>query len=56
MDKSELELLKQRLRFAQIMRRHIREDDAGASDDAFVRTVFARYRQERDRALIDPAE
>lgn len=43
-------------RFVEIMRRHIREDDAILSDDGLVRAVYSRYAHERGQPLIDPNE
>ena len=45
-----------RRRYFEIMRRHVRAEDWGLSDDEFIRTVMRRYEQGRGLALIDPNE
>jgi hypothetical protein len=46
----------QRERYREIMRRHVRAEDAGRDDDNFVDSVYARYAHERGVPLIDPNE
>jgi hypothetical protein len=46
----------QRQRFNEIMRRHVRADDANLSDDELARTVLNRYLKDRGLPLIDPNE
>lgn len=56
MSPDEMMLIEQRMRFNQIMRRHIRSTDGELSDDAFKKAVDARYNKEREQPLIDPNE
>jgi hypothetical protein len=44
------------MRFYEIMRRHLSDDDADKTDDELVRAVFARYEKDRGAPLIDPNE
>jgi hypothetical protein len=39
----------QRMRFFEIMRRHVREEDKELTDREFVRTVYERW----ERSLLD---
>ena len=45
-----------RQRLLEILKRHLRAEDAVLSDDAFIRQVMARYHKEREQPLIDPNE
>lgn len=44
------------LRLVRILKRHVRDEDANLTEDAFIRTVMARYAKERHAPLIDPNE
>lgn len=43
-------------RLVEILRRHIRDDDAGLSDALFVQRVYERFNIDRNAPLIDPNE
>jgi hypothetical protein len=49
-------LTKQRQRAFEILRRHVREEDAPLSDHDFMKALARRYIKSRSDALIDPGE
>lgn len=50
------ELRKQRERLNEIMRRHVREEDASLSDIDFTKAVLKRLYEQRGWEIVDPAE
>ena len=56
-DKQKVQLIEQqRLRFFEIMRRHVREEDGNLTDLELVRAVYERWERSLSDALIDPNE
>lgn len=47
---------RQRQRLLEILRRHVRADDADLSDHDFLSQVWGRYAEARSAPLIDPNE
>ena len=43
-------------RLLELLRRHVRADDAGLTDHELVTVTYARYLNERAAPLIDPNE
>ena len=43
-------------RLDTILRRFVREDDAGVSDVEFIKRVYERFMKSREQDLLDPAE
>ena len=51
-----MSVVDQRTRLYEILRRHVREEDASKTDHDFVRAVYHRHLAERGQPLIDPNE